>query len=390
MWLHKRKPLVRQKPIDVEPTRRLVIMLMSTMALTLYVSGSAARSDAIQHLDDYVRAQMVERHIPGMGLAVIRNGRIDKIGAYGHADLSFNVKVLPTTLFSVASTTKTFTAVAIMMLVEAGKLRLDDGIGQYLEGLPPLWRDVPIRRLLNHTSGLPDDAVDQYTTNTIADTPDGVLQLLRDRPMDFVPGTASRYNQTNFLLLGRLIEKLSGQSFTQFCAERMFKPLNLQGPAFGDSRMVIRNRATVYTPYRFGTGTPVLLDHAEVLHYEFAPFTYPHDGLNISILDFATWLNALLNGKVISRSSLEEIWTPAKLNDGSIPQRPPSPTLWRSYGLGWVVAPDNSHPLAGGTGGLRAAFFAYPNDNIAVIVLTNAQGSGPEQLADSIARRYFR
>jgi len=364
-------------------------MTVMPVAILWYADVVAARESTGESVDQYVKTGMLERHIPGMGLAVIRNGRIDKIGAHGYADLSFDVKVRPTTLFSVASITKSFTAVAVMMLVEAGKLRLDDGIGQYLEGLPPLWRDVPIRRLLNHTSGLPDDTVDQYTANTIADTSEGVLQLLRDRPMDFVPGTASRYNQTNFLLLGRLIEKLSGQSFTQFGAERMFKPSNLQGAAFGDSRMVIRNRATVYTPFRFGTGTPMLLDHAEVLHYENAPFTYPHDGLSISIENFAIWLNALLNSKLISRSSLEEIWTSAKLNDGSIPQRPPATTLWRSYGLGWVVAPDKSHPSAGGKGGMRAAYFVYPNDNIAVIVLTNAQGSGPERFADGIARLYF-
>ena len=186
-----------------------------------------------------------------------------------------------------------------------------------------------------------------------------------------------------------LIEKVSGQPFVQFCNERMFRPLNLKGPQFGDSRAVIQNRATVYTPYRYGAGKPAVLDHAEVLNYEFSPMTYPFDGLNISIADFATWLNALLNGKLIRESSLEEMWMPAKLNDGSVPQRPPSSALWRSYGLGWVVAPQAEHPIAGGTGGIRTAFFVYPKDKLAVIVLTNGQATRPEQFADQIAQRYF-
>lgn len=276
------------------------------------------------------------------------------------------------------------------MLVESGKLHLDDDIGQYLDGLPTNWRTIPVRRLLNHTSGLPDIAIDQYTTNKIAETTEEALKLLRDRPMDFTPGTDWRYNETNYMLLGMLIEKLSGQSFVQFCTERMFKPFDVKAAVFGDSRAIVKNRATVYTPFRFGKGRPVLLDHLEVLNYEFPPMSYPADGLNISITNFAAWLVALLNGKIITQISLDQIWQPAKLKDGSTPERPATPSIWRRYGLGWVLKLDSSHPMAGGTGGLRAAFFVYPKDKLAVIVLTNGQGTRPESLADDIAHRYFR
>jgi CubicO group peptidase (beta-lactamase class C family) len=277
-----------------------------------------------------------------------------------------------------------------MMQVEAGKLHLDDQIGKYFPDLPENWRGIPVRRLLNHTSGLPDVAIDQYTTNTIADTADGALKLLRERSMDFPPGTDSRYNQTNYMLLGMLVEKLSGQSFVEFCVQSMFEPFGVKTAAFGDSRAVIRNRATVYTPFRYGAGRPAQLDHYEVLSYEFPAMSYPFDGLNISITDFAAWMTALLNGKIITQASLEETWQPAKLEDGSTPERPPSPSIWRSYGSGWVLRSDGAHPLAGGTGGIRAAFFVYPKDRLAVIVLTNGQGTRPESLADDIAHRYFQ
>jgi CubicO group peptidase (beta-lactamase class C family) len=369
---------------------------MSGLALSLCLliafssSLDAQTATEGRNLDAFIRGQMTERRIPGMQLAVIRNGRIEKIGAYGYASLNFDVKVQPSTLFSVASISKSFTSVAIMMLVEAKKLHLDDSIGQYFPDLPESWRAIPLRRLLNHTSGLPDVAVDQYTTNTIADTANGALKLLRERPMDFTPGADSRYNQTNYMLLGMLVEKLSGQPFVEFCTKNMFEPFGVKTAAFGDSRAIIRNRATVYTPFRYGAGRPVQLDHYEVLNYEFPAMSYPFDGLNISITDFAAWMTALLDGKIIGQASLDEIWQPARLKDGSTPERPPTPSIWRSYGLGWVLKSDDSHPLAGGTGGIRAAFFVYPKDRLAVIVLTNAQGTRPESLADDIAHLYLR
>jgi CubicO group peptidase (beta-lactamase class C family) len=237
---------------------------------------------------------------------------------------------------------------------------------------------------------LPDVAADQYTTKMIAETSDSAIRLLRERPMDFVPRSDSRYNQTNYMLLGMLIEKISGRSFVQFCTERLFRPFGVTNAVFGDSRVALKNRSTVYTPFRLGTGRPVTLDHLEVLNYEFPEMSYAGNGLNIPIADFAAWPLALTNGRIIKQSSLDQTWNAATLNDGSVPERPDSPAIWKSYGLGWVLKPDSSRPMAGGTGGLRAAFFVYPKDKLAVIVLTNLQGSRPEALVHEIALQYLR
>jgi CubicO group peptidase (beta-lactamase class C family) len=344
------------------------------------------RADAV---DEYARAQLVERRIPGMAVAVIQHGKIQKVGSYGQASLEFDQPVGSSTRFSVASISKCFTSVAIMTFVQTGKLRLDDSIASHLQGLPASWRPVTVRQLLNHTSGLPDIQKDDYTTNTIAADPVAAIRILEPRPLEFPPGTKWRYNQTNYMLLGMLVEALAGQPYEQYLAERLFKPLKLRDVTFGDARTIVEGRATTYTKFRFGDGPPVALSHAEVLNAEMPPMSYPAGGLHISIDDFAQWLSALLNGRIIDKDSLDLLWTPTRLGDGAIFQRAPTPTLWRSYGLGWVLETEGLHPFAGGTGGLRAAFFVYPKDELAVVVLTNWQGSNPESMVNDIAQLYL-
>jgi CubicO group peptidase (beta-lactamase class C family) len=342
-----------------------------------------------ESLDRFVQTQMAERRIPGMAIAVIKGGKIDLVRTYGKASLEFDLPVQRSTPFSIASISKSFTAVAVMKLVESQKVTLDDQIGRHLQNLPVSWQEVTVRQLLNHTSGLPDLSVDSYTTATIAQSRDEAFEVLSKRQMDFAPGSDYRYNQTNYMLLGMLIESKWGKPFERAVFEQLFAPLKIEGPVFGDARAIVKGRATTYTPYRYGAGRPLRLDDLEVLNAEMPAIVYPGGGLNISIADFAVWLAAVLNGKLISRESLETLWIPAKLNDGSNFQRPASPALWQRYGLGWVLGEHDGHEFAGGTGGIRSAFFVYPNDDLAIIVLTNSQGARPESLVQSIGMRYL-
>jgi CubicO group peptidase (beta-lactamase class C family) len=363
--------------------------IASLLAYILAGNAIAVGSAVDRSVDSYVRDEMTKRQIPGLALAVIRHGRIEKLATYGEASLEFSVPVTATTLFSVASVTKTFAAVGIMTLVEAGQLRLDDTVGTYLAELPVSWREVTIRQMLSHTSGLPDILI-KHSADPIAETPEATIQLLRDKPMDFAPGSQYQYNQTNYMLLGMLIEKLSGLPYAKFCETRLFAPLKLNGPRFGDTRKLIIGRATIYTPYRFDAdGTPTQMDHLDVLNYKSPPMIYPANGLNISVADFANWLVALMNGKVISKASTEMLWTPVRLNDGTLSEFPPSAGPWRSEGLGWLLIPNPIHPAAGGTGGPYAAFVVYPKDELAIAVLTNTQGSQPDSLLDDISRQYL-
>lgn len=151
----------------------LALSLTAGLPLLLFSSPAAARSGIDRSVDSHLRKKMVQGRIAGLELAVIRNGKLDRTASYGYANLDFNIPVTPHTVFNVASITKAITGIAVMQLVETGKLNLDEPIATYLPDLPPRWRTVTARQLLSHTSGLPDIMVNSYTTGIIADTPVG-------------------------------------------------------------------------------------------------------------------------------------------------------------------------------------------------------------------------
>ncbi|HEY4212765.1 MAG TPA: serine hydrolase domain-containing protein [Steroidobacteraceae bacterium] len=341
-------------------------------------------------VDSYVRDVMAKRHIPGLALAVIRQGRLERVTAFGEASLEFHVPVAPTTLFHVASVTKSFAAVGVMKLIEGGRVKLDDGIGMYVEGLPESWRSVKVRELLSHTSGLPD-IVKPGSADPIAATAQEAIALLRDRPLDFEPGTHYRYCQTDYMLLGLLIEKLSGQSFVEFCRTQLFAPAGLKDPQFGDSHTLIRNRGPIYTPFDFDAKGAPIAGELKVQNWKSPPMVYPNNGLNISAQDLARFVVALMNGKLISRASLDTLLTPVRFKDGTLSQIPPSPEYpWRGEALGGLLlVPDAQHPAAGGTGGPYAAYLFYPKDGLGVVVLTNTQESNPDGIVGDIGRKYL-
>jgi CubicO group peptidase (beta-lactamase class C family) len=369
----------RRLTLQPRPSLCLIVIINALgLFLTTFATEATARaSPQDKAVDAYVRGEISKSHITGLGLAVIRHGRIEKLSAYGFANVELSVPLKPTTRLQIASMTIEFTSVALMMLVEAGKVGLDDRIGAYLDNLPESWQGITIRRLLNHTTGLPDYV--NKASESLADTPDEAIKLLRDRPMEFASGTEWSYNQTNYMLLQLLIEKLSGQSFEQFCEARMFAPLHLTSAVYGGTA-VIPNRASLYTKVRIGSDPPEILDPMEDYIFRMQPMSYSGGGLNISVEDFARWLIALLDGRLISKASLDELWQPTTLTNG---------TKVDMYGLGWWLAPQSSHPAVGGNGGGRSSFFYYPKDDLAVIVLTNLIGSDAPTLVDGVAHYYF-
>jgi len=361
--------------------------------IAMIIAGPATASDGptpqCRSLKSWIAGEMRERHIVGAAVAVVRPGKLSFVDGFGHIDLEGKRAVTKTTLFSAASITKSFTGVAVMTLVEAGKVQLDDPIGAHLEGLPLAWRDVPVRRLLNHTSGLPDMALDAFSTRMLGATPTETLTLLSARPMKFPIGEAYEYNQTSYFLLGWLIEKHSGMRYADYIEQKILRPAGARFAEFGDAPTMQGRVSPVFTPFRFEDGKrPTVLDHVEILPPALASMprhAYPAGGLNISVADFSKWLSALLDGQIISPASLKELWSPAMLANGSAFKRPISDTLWDGSGLGWVLGTDPAMPFAGGTRGIRSAFFYYPKDGFAVIALTNTQRSGPEQFVAGIA-----
>lgn len=343
---------------------------------TVHPAHVAAAPAAPAGLEDYLRAKMARKRIPGMQVAVVRRGHIVFSAAYGSANLQDDVAVTPRTVFSINSATKTFTGVAILQLAEAGRLELDAPIARYLDDLPAAWQAIGVRQLLNHTSGLPDVLVPPRAQGTGSLVGDGseadAWKTVQAMPMDFPTGTAYRYNQTNYVLLGRIIDKLAGQPFTTFIAERQFKPAGMRDTGFGDSRDVTPHRAQ---PYRYAMGMSVGAAPLQHAFDEFPAFLRTGAGINATALDIANWLIALRDGRLLNRESLHELWTPGRFNDGR-------PTPWAA---GWPTIAREEHPAVAGIGGRRSAFYVYPQDDLSVVVLTNIAGANPEEFIDEIA-----
>jgi CubicO group peptidase (beta-lactamase class C family) len=227
--------------------------LFLTAALVLSLAPSAvarpARVPAARELDAYVRREMRRRHIPGLSLAVLRGARVVRLKGYGLASVEQGVAAAAETVYQLASTTKVFTGAAVMLLAEEGKLSLDDSVTKLLPGLPAAWGGVTVRQCLTHTSGLPDASLSDDTDEVIAPTRAEALVKLAALPFVSRPGEKWEYNQTGYVLLGMLVERLSGLSFEEFLARRFFRPLGMTRTSFGDSGEVVPGRATLYTRY---------------------------------------------------------------------------------------------------------------------------------------------
>ncbi|MDQ1191585.1 CubicO group peptidase (beta-lactamase class C family) [Brevundimonas vesicularis] len=346
-----------------------VVALMATPLHALAQSTTSSSTDA--DLDVWVQRQMELRSIPGMQVAVVKNGQIVYSRAYGVANLQTPVPVTQDTVFSINSATKSFTGVEVMRLVESGEVDLSAPVSTYLADLPETWRRITVRQLLTHMSGLPDIL-----------TPDGgyverdaasALAVLADQPLRSAPGERFAYNQTNYMLLGMIIEQARGRSFETVVAEDAFRALGMAHSGFGDSLDLISGKAD---SYRYSRGeTPVLQNVYEL----FPAFTRTAAGINSSAQDLAHWLIALQTGKILKPATLNTLWSPASFNDGKIGE-------WAN---GWVVVDRQIHPAVGMSGGGRSAFSVYPRDGVAVIILTNLSGAYPEELTDPIAARFI-
>lgn len=330
-----------------------------------------------------VRAEMARRHIPGLQVAIVRHGKVAFAGAYGIADLETGAPVVPTTRFTLNSSTKAFTGVAIMQLVQAKKLSLDAPVSTYVDDWPGQWGVVTVRQLLTHVSGLPDvleQPKGQGTGRLVGDGDEAsAWATVRTWPVEAPPGARFRYNQTNYVLLGKIIDKVSGTSFANYMKRHEFEPLGATQFAFGETRDVMPGRARIYRYARGavdGSTKDAPLEHA---FDEFAPFMRTAGGLNASAGDVARWLIGLQDGTLLDRASCATMWTPGRYADGR-------PTQW---GMGWPLRPDGRHPVATGIGGRRSAFFVYPKDDLAVVVLTNLAGANPEEFVAEIAGAFY-
>lgn len=357
---------------------RLFLSVLFIASLQPFAVAQSVNND----VETLLRREMHERRIPGLQVAVVQRGKIVLLRSFGIANIQNSIPVTNKSIFSINSCTKAFTGVAIMQLAEEGKIDLAAPISSYLDGLPASWQPVTVRQLLTHVSGLPNilSILDQNTGKLVGrDSEDSAWAKVQAMPMDFPTGERFSYNQTNYVLLGKIIDKYSGRPFAQFFSERQFQVVGMPNTVFGDSRDVIANQTPSYRYVRNIDGHALSEDKLIFAYAEFPPFRRAASGLNSTAEDLANWIIALRDGKLLkTKAALGTLWTAGKYNNGS-------PTQWA---LGWVTKPRPKHSAIIATGGGRSAFFVYPDDDLAVVVLTNLAGAFPEEFIDELSGLY--
>ncbi len=351
----------------MRPNKRISVLAILTLCLLLPLS---ARADKV---DDYVRMEMANRHVPGAAVAVMKSGRIVKMKGYGFASLEFDALVTKDTVFEIGSVTKQMTAAAIMLLVEDGKVSLDEKISAYLPNTPEAWKDVTVRNLLTHTSGIKSyTSLEGFELAKHLKVSDFIKQLA-PQPLEFTPGERNIYSNSGFNLLAFIIEARSGMPYIQFMRTRIFGPLGMTKTTDRDPQFIVKNRANGYE-----------WENGHLAGRDASLTDLTGAGSIVSTIeDMAKWDAALRGTTFLKPSSRAEIWKHFVFNDGK-----ESP-----YGFGWRISDIGGHKLIGHTGqtaGFASANFRYVDDDIAVIVLTNNGGSGVGgDIAVGIAKLYI-
>ena len=342
--------------------------LLATSALAQGASSpaSAAHPVDVTRIDRTIEARASGGQFMGSVL-IARDGKILLSKGYGKASLADNLPNTPATKFRLGSVTKQFTAASILLLEEQGKLKLEDPIKQYMPDAPAAWDSITFFYLLTHTSGIPNytSFPDYPSTQAVAQTPTQVVARFRDKPLNFPPGTSWEYSNSGYVLLGYLIEKISGQSYATFVHDNLFAPLGMKDSGYDSSTEKIERRAVGYAP---GPGGPIVASFIDMT----IPFSA--GALYSTTQDMLRWEQGLFGGKVLKPSSLAKMTTPFK----------------NSYalGLGVVTGPNGSKVIShsGGIEGFNTNVTYVTPDKLAIIVLANLNGPAADELSADIRK----
>lgn len=340
-----------------------------TSAAAQTAAPSAGASVDWTAVEEFVRAEMVRQQVPGLSMAVVRNGQVVRAQGFGMANLEHNVPATSATVYQSGSVGKQFTATLVMMLVGEGKLSLDDRLSKFFPAGPAAWRDITIRHMLSHTSGISEKFY--FTVNLqleYADTT--IVRLVGEQPLDFTPGSKWSYSNPGYVLLGYIIEQVTGRFYGDLLEERIFGPLGMTTAMIINEPEIVPNRAAGY-----------VLDSGRVVNQKWVSrkFNTTADGsLYLTVHDLAKWDAALYGERVLPQSVLEQMWTPIRLNDGTT----------HPYGFGWQLGTVNGRRIiehGGAWQGFKTYIARYVGDGLTVIVLMNQGRADPAAFAHGIA-----
>lgn len=341
------------------------IAILSLLAFTLAVPGgiSPAAAQDVARMETVIKVDTDKGEFMGAVL-VAKDGVILLDRGYGSANLEWKQPNDGATKFRLGSVTKQFTAVAILILQERGKLTLDTPIKTWFPDAPAAWDKITVRHLLNHTSGIPNftDFEDYEKQKTLPATLDTLIVRFRDKPLDFQPGEKWNYSNSAYILLTAIVEKASGQGYTAFVTDNIFKPLGMADTGYDSHAAILPNRAAGYAPSRSG---PVNADYVDMRIPQGAGALYS------TTRDLLKWQTGLYGGKLLKPASLALLIAPGKSD----------------YALGIFVSRKDGGTVYSHGGGIEGfnTWLGYdPDRKISVVVLGNLNGGAPNRIGSSL------
>jgi len=349
---------------------RVAIVLL--LVICIGVVSVFGQHNVSQKIDRFATTEMQSRKIPGLAIAIVRSGKIEILKTYGFANLEHRVPVKPETIFQSGSIGKQFTAAAVMILVQEGKIFLEDTITKYFPEAPATWKDITVRHLLTHTAGTGDFPPDIELSRDY--TEEQMLESFKKVPLAFAPGDKWDYSNVGYVILGMLVRKVTGQFYGDFLRERVFGPLGMTTTRVISEADIIPNRAA---GYRVVAG--------EIKNQEWvspSTNTTADGSLYFSILDLAKWDAALYRDTPLKQSTLAQIWEPVKLNSGAR----------KGYGFGWFTDTFHNRRVlfhGGAWQGFKSCIIRFPDDKLTIIVLANSWNAREFKLARGLAALYY-
>jgi CubicO group peptidase (beta-lactamase class C family) len=334
------------------------------MATTSTLSGTRTRQ-----VDEYVRAAMQEQHIPGLALAVLKNGKPVKLKGYGLANIEHAVPVTPRTVFKLCSVSKQIIAAGVMLLVEANVVELDHPIARHLDGTPDTWSQITVRHLLTMTSGLPVESPAWSPLQVAVD--EEIVRAAREEELRFAPGEKGEYCNLGYFLLAQIIQRAGGLPWAEFFRERIFAPLGMSNTRVTTEAEIVQNRAAGYEWQKSTHKIP-----APILTIR------PSGAFLSTVADMAKWEASLSGAILLERATLDQMWTAVTLNDGTT----------HPYGFGWAVEEIDGRKVVrhgGGLPGFRSHSLRFLQERVSVIVLANGGQATPDTIAVDVARHYL-
>lgn len=356
--------------------RTTVLVAALVVPLAGFATPSTAWEPANAQARRFVQDTMQARHIPGLQIAVVKDGQLVLSEAYGLANVENGVAATRDTRFPLNSATKSFTGVAMAQLAQAGRVDLQAPVSRYLDDLPPAWGKVQVRQLLDHSSGLPDILDAQGLLG--GSTEQAAWTQVTALPVEAAPGERHRYNQTNYVLLARIIARQAGMPYPQYMARHQFDVVGMPRTTFGDSYDLVPDAATIYSRFPRKTDAADAPQRLSHWFYDLSSGLWAGAGMLTTADEVGRWIIALSQGQLLTTAGVRRMWTPERLNNGE-------PGAWSA---GWPIMGTTPDLQVGGMGGARAAFIVYPERRLAVVVLTNLVGANPQEFIAPIAAFY--